>query len=154
MNILNLSAVFSIALIGLLCQALATPFIRDPAAAPDTHPVLLAARADNHNDTCDSDVATGLAGHYFVTLQDWGGGEDPRGCGRGLLDNLHGHCGDVDEWECDARDGGGAFATFYLSGPRYAHCLNDAVWAASPPDNRATGFCCTWNGGMGHGLCK
>lgn len=160
MNFLNLTTLFSVANISLLGQVLASPFTPETDIAPTTirtvrptksNSIQPAAHTDNHGDTCDSDVNTGLAGHYIVTLVDWG--NDPRGCGRGVLDNLRGQCGDVDEWVCDTRENNGAFMTFYLSGPRKAHCLKDAVWLASPPDKREEGFCCTWNEGMGGGQC-
>lgn len=115
--------------------------------ATKTASLPLAARTDNYGSSCSSDVGDGLAGTYFITLQGWGGVPSDQ-CGQGLLDNLRSHCGDVDNWACDTRDDldNGAFISFYLSGPKYAFCLDDAIWQASPADKKEIGFCCTWDG--------
>lgn len=133
-------------LIQLLLVALAQDLSQDLPRTP-TVPAPLARRTDNYGSWCDSDVGTGLAGHYQIGLRGWGG-EPGDTCGAGLLDNLRGQCGDVDDWGCaqQPEQDNGAYITFYLSGPRYAHCIGDAVWDASPPEKRETGFCCTFYG--------
>lgn len=147
--ILGLSLTHVLALPHVAQTDTATILAASPTTPINTTKTLsfpLAARTDNYGSWCNADVGDGLAGNYFITLKGWGGAPSEH-CGQGLLDNLHGHCGDVDDWSCEKVGslGNGALISFYLSGPKYAHCLNDAIWQASPPDKRETGFCCTWD---------
>ncbi|KAI9824465.1 MAG: hypothetical protein M1832_002000 [Thelocarpon impressellum] len=56
---------------------------------------------------------------------------DPRGCGRGLLDNLRGQCGVVTNWECWPIAGPGYSATWKIAVQLSDRCIRDALWLSS-----------------------
>ncbi|KAI9811704.1 MAG: hypothetical protein M1832_000701 [Thelocarpon impressellum] len=56
---------------------------------------------------------------------------DPRGCGRGLLDNLRGQCGWIMEWECSEITGPGIDASWKMPLRATDKCIRDAIWLSS-----------------------
>lgn len=85
-----------------------------------------------------------MSGTYFIYLEHWGADEEP--CGKGVLDNIRGHCGDVYQWVCTKDNKEGVLLKFRLTGARYAKCALDGVWDASPANRRDTGLCCSYVG--------
>ena len=67
-------------------------------------------------------------------------GQDVDGCGKGLLDNLRGYCGVINNWGCDLMPDNCAYSTFITANSILAGCVERAIYAASPSDNRATGI--------------
>ncbi|KAI9823158.1 MAG: hypothetical protein M1832_002601 [Thelocarpon impressellum] len=59
--------------------------------------------------------------------------EDPRGCGRDLLDNLRGQCGWIEAWECSATIDGYREERSSFRTPITArrNCVKDAIYLAS-----------------------
>ncbi|KAL2285931.1 hypothetical protein FJTKL_07423 [Diaporthe vaccinii] len=92
---------------------------------------------------CFTSSSLVMGGGYAIYLDDWGQEDD--GCGKGALDNLRGQCGDVWYWTC-RNWGSGVLLTFYLAGPPRAKCAVDAMWLASPKDQREEGLCCVYLG--------
>ncbi|KAE8443646.1 hypothetical protein EG329_001504 [Mollisiaceae sp. DMI_Dod_QoI] len=93
--------------------------------------------------------------YYHVDMAGWGNNDDTSrsGCGTGYLDNLHGQCGsDIQNWGCtevrenphDTHVDFEIAAFERAAGPK---CVQDALWLASPPDNRAGGVTCQCTGG-------
>lgn len=95
---------------------------------------------------CFTTATLGLSGFYAIYLDGWG--QEMKPCGKGVIDNIRGQCGDVQYWECD-HWGAGLLVTFYLTAPWRAKCALDGVWLASPKDKREEGLCCVW---LGHGI--
>ncbi|KAH8755406.1 hypothetical protein F5883DRAFT_571329 [Diaporthe sp. PMI_573] len=95
------------------------------------------------NSLCFTSSSLVLGGGYAIYLDGWGQEHD--GCGKGALDNLRGQCGDVWYWTCQ-NWGSGVLLTFYLAGPPRAKCAVDAMWLASPKDQREEGLCCVYLG--------
>lgn len=87
-----------------------------------------------------------LSGYYAIYVDGWG--QDMKHCGSGILDNIRGQCGGVEQWEC-IHWGTGLLMTFWLPAPYRAKCALDGVWLASPHDKREEGLCCTW---LGYGI--
>ncbi|KAG8161354.1 hypothetical protein KVR01_009618 [Diaporthe batatas] len=84
-----------------------------------------------------------LAGRYGLWLDGWG--QEADGCGKGALDNLRGHCGSIEQWEC-MHWGSGVVLTFWAIAPRYSGCVIDAMWQASPHAQREKDLCCAYVG--------
>lgn len=82
-------------------------------------------------------------GYYAIYLDGWGQEKD--GCGKGALDNLRGQCNDVWQWGCK-HWGSGVLLTFYLPAVPIRKCALDAMWLASPKNQREEGLCCVYLG--------
>ena len=99
--------------------------------------------SEGRNSLCFTSSSLVVGGYYAIYLDGWGQEHD--GCGKGALDNLRGQCGDVWYWTC-RNQGSGVLLTFYLAGPPRAKCAVDAMWLASPKDQREEGLCCVYLG--------
>ncbi|POS79367.1 hypothetical protein DHEL01_v202252 [Diaporthe helianthi] len=105
--------------------------------------VNLNQRNPGQASTCITDSPWLMLGGYGMYLDGWG--QDPDGCGKGILDNLRGQCwGTVERWEC-WHWGSGVKVTFRIPAGG-SGCVTNAVWLASPKDNREEGLCCSYIG--------
>ncbi|CAK7232463.1 hypothetical protein SEUCBS140593_008268 [Sporothrix eucalyptigena] len=85
----------------------------------------------------------GLGEQFIIYTETWGSSD--KGCGGGVLDNLRGQCcTNVVNWGCDRAgpSNNGARMSFALDCNYLDHCVEDAIWLASPPDRRETGVNC------------
>ncbi|KAH8753315.1 hypothetical protein F5883DRAFT_575169 [Diaporthe sp. PMI_573] len=119
------------------CAREATPLPESEALATT------GAGPRGRNSLCFTSSSLILGGGYAIYLD--GRGREHDGCGKGALDNLRGQCGDVWYWTCQ-NWGSGVLLTFYLAGPPRAKCAVDAMWLASPKDQREEGLCCVYLG--------
>ncbi|KAI9827502.1 MAG: hypothetical protein M1832_004852 [Thelocarpon impressellum] len=91
--------------------------------------------------TCNVDERNPLYLSYYLQLNNWP--QDPRGCGRGLLDNLRGQCGIITNWECEYTNDTTARPTFKtMNLASKENCVRDAVYLASPETSRVTPLTC------------
>jgi hypothetical protein len=81
-----------------------------------------------------------LLPNFEIVLVGWG--QEPDGCGKGFLDNLQ-PCGNIENWNCDKVGQANAIVTFSIDlGAQDDQCIRNAIYLASPSDNRAVGVSC------------
>jgi hypothetical protein len=95
---------------------------------------------DSPSDSYCTTIRTNFTFFFQIYLSTWG--QDTDGCGKGLLDNLRGQCGVVNQWGCDPMADNSAYVTFWLALTIPSHCVENAIWIASPSGDRATGVNC------------
>ncbi|KAF3912549.1 hypothetical protein ABW20_dc0110359 [Dactylellina cionopaga] len=144
----------SISVVGILTTALAVNAI--PAAEPavdikrDGNPIPVVAVKDAEVEkrggnwiNCRKYSLGGCWYHYDMdTYGDW---DDD--WGNGFLDNLRGHCGDVDGWGFWYDNGNtklGGHAKFASCTGDQPNCILDAAWAASQATGPIWGASCSW----------
>lgn len=90
--------------------------------------------------------------YYHVFHDGWGNNDETSrsGCGGGFLDNLRGQCATpINGWGC-AEEHSSPHSTktsFYFTAITLvgkSHCVEDALWLASPGNNRDTGVQCEY----------
>ncbi len=128
------------AIIAAVIPAMALPALVDP-----TDNTMLAKReGTSHCRYWTWGVGPSLFGGFDIFTEGWGSG--PNGCGGGVLNNLRGQCGSVEKWGCSAGNKNGIPGTYYsfelLAGAAFPGCVQDAVWLASPQDDREDGLVC------------
>lgn len=81
---------------------------------------------------------------FHLFTRGWG--NEPDGCHKGLLDNIRGQCGSVVGWECkrlvNSRGVQGTYAKGLISFGGFSKCLENAIWLASPKNNREVDVKC------------
>jgi hypothetical protein len=67
--------------------------------------------------------------------------------GRGLLDNLRGQCGQINNWGYSYYNNNqNGVATFEMSQFIRPHCVEDAIWLSTNPTGAVNGVQCQWDG--------
>lgn len=100
--------------------------------------------SQGRNSLCFTTSLSVGAGCYGIYLDGWGRGTGQ--CGKGILDNLRGQCGNVEHWGCTFVETSSVVLTFCVSAAYRNKCVLDAMWLASPHDKRETGLCCLYVG--------
>ncbi|KAG4437744.1 hypothetical protein IFR05_006778 [Cadophora sp. M221] len=103
---------------------------------------------------CHVHNAANQSPRFDIFTEGWGNNDETSlsGCGGGLLDNLRGQCGWIFEWGCE-EEHSSPHSTLYgfivetdfgigwVKATNYK-CVRDAIWLASPGNNRETGVDC------------
>ena len=120
---------------------------------------LTAARSAGPSATCSFRFRTRTIGvtpisYATFNVTTFGWIIDPRGCSRGLLDNLRGQVGrgEAREWTCDySPDQASTFTTFRVSNDVQdsGRHVQDAIYLASPGQS-VTGVVCKKENERGH----
>ncbi|KAF3904453.1 hypothetical protein ABW20_dc0101658 [Dactylellina cionopaga] len=99
-------------------------------AAPAGEPVTDIEKRVDNGAHCQSWLGT----EWGFRIETWGERWDDD-WGKGLLDNLRGQCGEILDWRFEYLPSHNGVASFRTRRAIRAHCVEDAIWLASGPQN-------------------